>query len=115
MNDWNKERAQLEKELLDAKAVVSLYEATLKPYRTITDSEYREAKDNLWRVSTAIAESDAVANTPADPLEGLSKSDLQSLHDEEVAQYRGGAGSTRQLTRIMEIKRRIDDYEADEK
>lgn len=109
MNDWNKERAQLEKELLGAKATAALYEATLRPYRTVTDSEYREAKEKLWRVSTAIAEGDAVANAPVDPLEGLSKSDLQSLHDEEVAQYRGGAGSTRQLTRIMEIKRRIDE------
>lgn len=112
MSNWQEDRAELEKELLEAKATAVHYESTLKPFRTVTDSEYREAKEKLWKTSNAIVEGDTLANAPEDPYAGLSKDELQNLYDEEVESYSGGAGSARQVAKIMAIKQRIDDFDS---
>ncbi|MED4830390.1 hypothetical protein [Bacillus atrophaeus] len=106
-NEWLDKRAQLEKELLDAKRAVISYESTLKPYRTVTDSEYHEAQKAVINLNTAISEGDYDAARPADPYANMTVEELRSLYDEKKAGYKGSAGSGHLAAELMGIDTRI--------
>lgn len=58
MNEWKAKRSELEQQLIDAKQTVIKYEGTLKPFRTITESEYRDARRAVIDLTTQISDGD---------------------------------------------------------
>ncbi|XRL89923.1 hypothetical protein P5658_26565 [Bacillus subtilis] len=58
MNEWKAKRSELEQQLIDAKQTVIKYEGTLKPFRTITESEYRDARRAVIDLATQISDGD---------------------------------------------------------
>lgn len=85
MENWAETRAALERKLLDAKKIVLEYERTLKPFRSITDAEYRQAKRDMTDAATAISYGDYAANKPADPLDGMTLEQLKDLYEQQKA------------------------------
>ncbi|ALC81547.1 hypothetical protein [Bacillus gobiensis] len=112
--DWLEERKELERQLIDAKQVVMRYEGALKLYRSVTDSEYQQALKDVYTLYTAIHNGNHDAGKPADPYEGMSVSELRSIYDEKAAEYKGGAGSTRQAAELLSIDTRIQALESAE-
>lgn len=114
MENWQETRAALERKLLDAKTTVRGYEATLPRLRTITESEYMQAKRDMIDAATAIYEGDYQASKPADPLAGKSIAELEELYEQEKAKYIGdptvkrGTGDARQGAKLLRIQTRID-------
>lgn len=113
-NNWAEKRKELERNLLDAKQKVMHYDSTFRPYRKVTDSEYREAKRDLICLATEIRNGDHEATKPADPYEGMSVVQLKQLYDDKKAEYKGGAGSGRQAAELITINTRIQALEAGE-
>lgn len=75
---WAEEKAELERELIKAKSIVLRYESTLKPFRDISEHEYREAKAKVWQLATAISEGDYLANKPENPLDKMTQEQLKA-------------------------------------
>lgn len=111
MENWEETRAALERKLLDAKKIVLEYEHTLKPFRNVTDAEYRQAKRDMTDAATAIYNGDYEATKPADPLDGMSLAQLKNLYEQEKQNYTGYAGSARQAAKLMKIQTRIQKLE----
>jgi hypothetical protein len=117
MENWAETRAALERKLLDAKKIVLEYEHTLKPFRNVTDAEYRQAKRDMADAATAISYGDYEANKPADPLAGKTLAELQELYEQEKVKYIGdptvkhGTGDARQGAKLMKIQTRIQKLE----
>ncbi|MFS0559608.1 hypothetical protein AB1K91_02605 [Terribacillus sp. 179-K 1B1 HS] len=66
MNEqWIKERAELEKQLEEAKQTVLRYQRTSGAKRTVTESEYQRAFSNVLVLSTKIANGNHEAGRPA--------------------------------------------------
>ena len=85
MENWAETRAALERKLLDAKKIVLEHEHTLKPFRDITDAEYRQAKRDMTDAATAIYNGDYEADKPADPLDGMTLEQLKDLYEQQKA------------------------------
>lgn len=85
MENWEETRAALERKLLDAKKIVLEYEHTLKPFRDITDAEYRQAKRDMTDAATAIYDGDYEAKKPADPFDGMTLEQLKDLYEQQKA------------------------------
>ena len=113
-NDWLEKRKELERELLESMQKVRHYNRTLRPYRTVTDSDYKQAKKDVIRLATEINNGDREATKPADPYEGMSVAQLKQLFDDKKAEYKGGAGSSRQAAELLTINTRIQALEAGE-
>ncbi|API93492.1 MULTISPECIES: hypothetical protein [unclassified Virgibacillus] len=113
-NNWAEKRKELERQLIDAKQKVMHYDRNLRPYRTVTESEYREAKRDLICLATEIRNGDHEVTKPADPYEGMSVAQLKQLFDDKKAEYKGGAGSSRQAAELLTINTRIQALEAGE-
>ena len=111
MENWQETRAALERKLLDAKTTVREYEATIPRLRTITESEYLQAKRDMTDAATAIYEGDYQASKPADPLDGMTLEQLKDLYEQEKQNYTGYAGSARQAAKLMKIQTRIQKLE----
>ncbi|WMW48978.1 hypothetical protein RFN66_08585 [Bacillus paralicheniformis] len=114
MSGWKEERAELERQLINAKQTVIKYEGTLKPSRTVTESEYREAKRVVVDLASQISNGDYEAGRPSDPYEGMTAQELRSLYEEKKANYRGYAGSGREAAELMRIDTRIQALESRE-
>ena len=123
MENWQETRAALERKLLDAKKIVLEYEHTLKPFRNITDAEYRQAKRDMADAATAISYGDYEANKPADPLDGMTLEQLKALYEQQKAAIVGD-GKTwgddgfvvqrpdhREIAKLMKIQTRIQKLE----
>lgn len=78
---WAEEKAELERELIQAKSIVRRYEGTLKPYRDVTDTDYREAKAKMWQIASTLSEGNYLANKPDNPPDDMSKEQLQAEYD----------------------------------
>lgn len=87
---WAEEKAELEREMIQAKSIVRRYEGTLKPYRDITDTDYREAKAKMWQIASALSEGNYLANKPENPLDDMSKEQLQAEYDRLKAELMAG-------------------------
>lgn len=114
MSEWKEKRAELERQLINAKQTVIKYEGTLKPFRTITESEYRDAKRAVIDLASQISNGDYEAGRPSDPYEGMTAQELRSLYEEKKANYRGYAGSGREAGELMRIDTRIQALESEE-
>lgn len=127
MTNWEEKRAELEREVLEAKQKVMRYERTLRPFRDITDSEYRQAKKRMIEAATEISQGDYEVNKPADPLADMSLEQLKELYEKEKAAYVGDGktwgdegfvarptGDARELTKLMRIQTKIQALEAAE-
>ncbi|MFC7801619.1 hypothetical protein ACFTRE_22855 [Bacillus subtilis] len=114
MNEWKAKRSELEQQLIDAKQTVIKYEGTLKPFRTITESEYRDAKRAVIDLATQISDGDYEAGRPSDPYEGMTAQELRSLYEQKKADYRGFAGSGQEAAELMRIDTRIQALESEE-
>lgn len=112
MENWEKKKAELEKEVLESQQTIRKYERTLRPYREITDSEYKQAKKRLIEAATEIRQGDYEANKPMDPLADMSIEQLKELHEKEKGNYKGGAGSSRQGAKLLRIQTKIQALEA---
>ena len=114
------QRAILERQLQDAKQKVISYETTLKPFRTVTDSEYQEAKKAVTQLSTEIHNRDYEAKRPVNPLDGMSIQELKDLYEKEKAAYIGdptvkqGTGDAKQGAKLMQINTRIQRLESED-
>lgn len=114
MNEnWLKERAEFERQLINAKQTVMKYEGTLKPYRTVTDSEYEQAKKDVIVLATRISNGNHEAGKPENPLDSMSLRELRDLYEEKKSEYRGGAGSARQASYLLTIDSRIQTLKAE--
>ncbi|WP_253907707.1 hypothetical protein [Bacillus sp. WMMC1349] len=87
------------------------YEGTLKPFRTITESEYKEAKRAVVSLYTEIANGDYEAGRPSDPYEGMTVQELRNLYEEKKTNYKGYAGSGREAAELTKIDTRIQALE----
>ena len=76
--EWVEKRAKLEREKLDAREIVFKYEDASPRRRTVTDSEYREAKTKMWQAATAISEGDHEAHKPVNPLDYMTTDQLKT-------------------------------------
>ncbi|CDQ39067.1 hypothetical protein [Virgibacillus salexigens] len=102
--NWLNERAELERNLIDAKQTVMKYEGALSPYeRTVSDSEYRQARSDVMSYYTQIQNGDHESGKPSDPYGGMTVSQLKELYTEKSEAYEGGAGSGRQAAELMRI------------
>lgn len=119
MENWAETRAALERKLLDAKQTVVDYENTFPRQRTITESEYRQAKRDMIDAATAISYGDYEANKPADPFDGMTLEQLKALYEQQKAAIVGD-GKTwgddgfvvqrpdhREIAKLMKIQTRI--------
>ncbi|WP_339216721.1 hypothetical protein [Ornithinibacillus sp. FSL M8-0202] len=115
MEEWLTKRAELERELLKAKQTVIEYEGASSPHtRTVTDSDYRQAKRDVITLYTEIQNGDHEASRPADKFAGLSADELRKLREEKAEAYRGGAGSTRDAAEILRIDTLLQAMETEE-
>lgn len=105
---WLEKRAKLERQLVDAKQTVLKYEETLRPYRTVTDSEYSAAKKAITRLYTEIHDGDYEAGKPVNPLETMSLTELQALYEKEKKMYlETDSRDVKTLTRLSSIDTQI--------
>lgn len=121
MENWAETRAALERKLLDAKKIVLEYEHTLKPFRNITDAEYRQAKRDMTDAATAISYGDYEANKPADPLDGMTLEQLKDLYEQQKAAIVGDGKTwgvqrpdARAVSELLKIQTRIQKLETNE-
>ncbi|MBM7717098.1 MULTISPECIES: hypothetical protein [Siminovitchia] len=127
---WEVKRAQLEREKLDTMAIIRRYDNTPRPFRDVTDSEYKAASSRLTQISTEISEGDYEANKPVNPLDYMTKAELQAalkeltddVHQTEAqAEYKRETGynftiprkDNRKLADIMAIQTRLQAMEDD--
>lgn len=110
MGNWEKKKAELEKEVLESQQTIRKYERVLRPCREVTDSEYRQAKKRLIEAATEIH--DYEENKAVDPLANMTISQLKELYDREKENYKGGAGSSRQGAKLLRIQTKIQALEA---
>ncbi|MBD8028612.1 hypothetical protein H9636_18415 [Ureibacillus sp. Re31] len=109
MEDWDKKRAELEKKVLESQQTIRKYERTLRPYREVTDSEYKKAKKRLIEAATEIHQGDFESNKPMDPLVDMSISQLKELYDKEKAEYK--SNDIRKRVNLMRIQTKIQQKE----
>ncbi|MFS0647080.1 hypothetical protein [Siminovitchia sp. 179-K 8D1 HS] len=119
--EWSEKRAQLEREKLDTMAIIRRYDSTPRPYRDVTDSEYKAARSRLAQISTQISEGDYEANKPVNPLDYMTKAELQAslkelTDDVNGTQYEGQKipkKDHRKLADIVAIQTRLQAMEDD--
>lgn len=111
MEDWEKKRAELEREVLELKRLITRYEGTLRPHREVTESEYKSAKRRLIEAATALQQGDYEAKKPTDPLVDMSLAQLKEFYKKEKENYKGGAGSSRQCAKLLRIQTKIQQKE----
>ncbi|MCC2250375.1 hypothetical protein JUJ52_10400 [Virgibacillus sp. AGTR] len=113
-SNWREEKAELERKLIDAKQTVMKYEGALSPHeRTITDSDYHQAKRDVISIYTAIQNGDHEAGKPSDPYKGMTVDQLREIYEEKKSEYTGTAGSVRQAAELMRIDTLIQQSEGD--
>ncbi|MED5098664.1 hypothetical protein P9858_00840 [Niallia circulans] len=127
MSNWAEKRAELERKVLEARKTILDYEKTPRLYRTITDSEYTQAKRDLIEYSTAIHDGNYEANKPADPLAEMNLAQLKELYEQERSAHVGDektwgddgfvarpVADTQKLTNLLRIQTRIQKLESEE-
>ncbi|GGH85150.1 hypothetical protein JOD43_003906 [Pullulanibacillus pueri] len=109
---WAQERAKLEREIIECKQTISSYDGTFKPYRNVTDSEYRVARKRITEAATEISQGDYEINKPADPYMGMTYDELKTKYDEMTADYQARDGrDTRAMVEIMKVNTRMQAME----
>lgn len=127
MSNWAEKRAELERKVLEARRTILDYEKTPRLYRTITDSEYTQAKRDLIEYPTAIHDGDYEANKPADPLAEMNLAQLKELYEQERSAHVGDGktwgdegfvarpvADTRKLANLTRIQTLIQKLESEE-
>src|SRR5690625_3027673 len=99
---WAEEKTELERELIQAKSIVQRYEGTLKPFRDVTDTDYREAKAKVWQIASELSEGNYQANKPHNPLDDMSKEQLQTEYDKLKAELMDGDPTQGRLGQVLD-------------